>query len=79
MARIIFNMGRLPMTTDNKRPAGTTRRGVLKTLAAGAAVTSLPLWARYAQAQSSAPIRIGFQAHKTGIGAAYGKCSFGCR
>ena len=28
---------------------------------------------RYAQAQSSAPIKIGFQAHRTGIGAAYGR------
>jgi len=65
------------MTRNNKRPAanstGTTRRNVLKTLAVGAAATSLPLWARYAQAQSSEPIRIGFQAHKTGIGAAYGR------
>ena len=51
---------------------GTTRRNVLGALAAGAAATSLPLWARYAQAQSSEPVRIGFQAHKTGIGAAYG-------
>lgn len=69
------------MTRDTKRPAGkntgTTRRNVLKTLAVGAggvaAATSMPLWARYAQAQTSAPIRIGFQAHKTGIGAAYGR------
>ena len=52
----------------------TSRRGALKTLAGGAiGAAGLPLWARYAQAQSSAPIRIGFQVHRTGIGAAYGR------
>lgn len=51
------------------------RRTALKGMAAvGAAATSgLLLPARYAQAQSSAPIRIGFQVHRTGIGAAYGR------
>ena len=58
------------MTTSSK----TTRRGALKTLAAGgAAAASLPLWARYTNAQTSAPIKIGFQQHSTGIGAAYGR------
>ncbi|MEM7614972.1 MAG: ABC transporter substrate-binding protein [Pseudomonadota bacterium] len=47
-----------------------TRRGALKT---GAAAASVPLWARYAQAQTSAPIKVGFQVHRTGIGAAYGR------
>lgn len=65
------------MTHDIKKTAGTTRRGAIKTLAAGvgaaAAATSLPMWARYAQAQTSEPIRIGFQMHRTGIGAAYGR------
>jgi branched-chain amino acid transport system substrate-binding protein len=60
-----------------EKNVGPTRRNMLKTLAVGAggfaAATSMPLWARYAQAQSSEPIRIGFQAHKTGIGAAYGR------
>lgn len=52
----------------------TTRRNALKTLAGGVAgATTLPLWARYAQAQSSEPIKIGFQVHRTGIGAAYGR------
>jgi len=51
----------------------TTRRGALRTLAAGGAVASLPLWARYTNAQTAAPIRIGFQVHRTGIGAAYGR------
>ena len=61
------------MTNISKKQTGTTRRGALKTLAAGAAATSLPLWARYAQAQTSEPIRVGFQMHRTGIGAAYGR------
>ena len=53
---------------------GTTRRGALKTLAGGVAgAASLPLWARYAQAQTSEPIKIGFQVHRTGIGASYGR------
>ena len=54
-----------------------TRRGVLKTLAAGtgaiAATSALPGLSGFAQAQSSAPIKIGFQVHRTGIGAAYGR------
>ncbi len=61
------------MTKKSTAHAATTRRGALKTLAAGAIGGSLPLWARYAQAQSSEPIRIGFQVHRTGIGAAYGR------
>ena len=59
------------MTTKSGRPAGTSRRTALKTLAGGAA--TLPLWARFAQAQSSEPIKVGFQVHRTGIGAAYGR------
>ncbi|MEL7117018.1 MAG: ABC transporter substrate-binding protein [Pseudomonadota bacterium] len=47
-----------------------TRRTALKTM--GAAAT-LPLWARYTNAQSAEPIKIGFQVHRTGIGAAYGR------
>ena len=47
-----------------------TRRGLL---ASGAAAATLPLWARYTHAQSSEPIKIGFQVHRTGIGAAYGR------
>ncbi|SLN45908.1 Aliphatic amidase expression-regulating protein [Roseovarius litorisediminis] len=57
------------MTNSTK----TTRRGALKTLAAGAGAATLPMWARYAQAQTSEPIKIGFQVHRTGIGAAYGR------
>lgn len=67
----------------DKRPkpglsTGTmTRRQAVGGLAAGAGIVgvagSLPLAARYAHAQSSEPIRIGFQVHRTGIGAAYGR------
>jgi branched-chain amino acid transport system substrate-binding protein len=48
-----------------------SRRTALKGLAAG--IVAGPGFVRYAQAQTSAPIRIGFQAHRTGIGAAYGR------
>ncbi|MFC6688444.1 ABC transporter substrate-binding protein [Jhaorihella thermophila] len=61
------------MTDQTRKPARTTRRGALKTLGGAAAATTLPLWARYAGAQSAEPIRIGFQVHRTGIGAAYGR------
>lgn len=61
------------MTSQKSGPLGTTRRGALKTLAAGTAAASLPLWARYTHAQTAAPIKIGFQVHRTGIGAAYGR------
>ena len=50
-----------------------TRRNVLTGLAAAGAATTLPGFTPYVQAQSSAPIRIGFQVHRTGIGAAYGR------
>ncbi|MDX2482987.1 MAG: ABC transporter substrate-binding protein [Pseudodonghicola sp.] len=61
------------MTSKTTKQPGTTRRGALKTLAAGAAASTLPLWARYAGAQTAEPIRVGFQMHRTGIGAAYGR------
>jgi branched-chain amino acid transport system substrate-binding protein len=62
------------MTETSKTTTGTTRRGALKTLGLGAgAAASLPLWARYSSAQSAEPIKIGFQVHRTGIGAAYGR------
>ena len=62
------------MTTDPKTPKGISRRGALSGLAATAgAAASLPLWARYTHAQTAAPIKVGFQVHRTGIGAAYGR------
>ena len=64
--------------TDNRKPSsllttGISRRNALKGIGAAAAIGTAPGFVRYAQAQSSAPIRIGFQAHRTGIGAAYGR------
>jgi len=61
------------MTQEKQTPASPDRRKALKTLAVGAGAAALPLWARYAQAQTSEPIRIGFQKHATGIGASYGR------
>ena len=59
------------MTDTSKRATLFDRRTVLKTGLTAAA--SLSLAGRYAQAQSSEPIKIGFQQHSTGIGAAYGR------
>ncbi|RWE75648.1 ABC transporter substrate-binding protein [Mesorhizobium sp.] len=50
-----------------------SRRTALKGIAAGAGLALAPGFVRYGQAQSSAPIKIGFQSHRTGIGAAYGR------
>ncbi len=54
-----------------------TRRSVIKGLGAAAGAVSaaglMPGAMRYVQAQSSTPIKIGFQCHRTGIGAAYGR------
>lgn len=56
------------------RPASVTRRKTLKILGAAAGgLAAAPGFVRYAQAASSEPIRIGFQVHRTGIGAAYGR------
>ena len=56
-------------------PRLTGRRQVLKGAAASLALgaVSMPLMGRYAQTQSAEPIKIGFQVHRTGIGAAYGR------
>lgn len=59
--------------TFNLQKNGLTRRTALKGLAAGAGLAMAPGFVRYSQAQSSAPIKIGFQSHRTGIGAAYGR------
>ena len=54
-----------------------TRRGALKGLAAvaggGAALGVAPGFVHYIQVSAAEPIKIGFQAHRTGIGAAYGR------
>ncbi|HEU4987503.1 MAG TPA: ABC transporter substrate-binding protein [Rhizobiaceae bacterium] len=52
---------------------GLTRRTALKGLGAAAGLMAAPGFVRYSQAQSAEPIRIGFQCHRTGIGAAYGR------
>lgn len=62
---------------SNPQDSSPSRRQLLKQLGAGAATlagaTSLPGFVRYAQTQSAEPIRIGFQVHRTGIGAPYGR------
>ena len=59
-----------------------TRRQTLKKLAASAggvlggalaSVSGFPLASRYVQANISAPIKIGFPVHRTGIGSTYGR------
>ena len=65
------------MQKYERHVSSVSRRGALKTLGAGAGAAmasgTLPGLLGYAQAQSSEPIRIGFQVHRTGIGAAYGR------
>ncbi len=63
------------MAEKKKRSVSISRRSALKGLGAGAllSTTALPRFGGYAQAQSSEPIKIGFQVHRTGIGAAYGR------
>ena len=46
------------------------RRSLLQGLAAGTAAMAMP---GFVQAQSAAPIKLGFQLHRTGIGASYGR------
>ena len=50
-----------------------SRRNALQGAGAAAGLALAPGFVRYAQAASSEPIKIGFQAHRTGIGAAYGR------
>src|SRR5262245_37509645 len=70
------------MKDVRKQPASpmsgaVSRRTVLQGLgAAGLATTAMQLspgFVRYVEAQTSEPIRLGFQVHRTGIGAAYGR------
>jgi branched-chain amino acid transport system substrate-binding protein len=57
----------------SKTHTAVSRRTALKALGGAAGIGLAPGYVRYVQAQSSAPIKIGFQAHRTGIGAAYGR------
>lgn len=50
-----------------------TRRTLLKSGVAAGGLAAMPGFVPYIQAQSSAPIKVGFQVHRTGIGAAYGR------
>jgi branched-chain amino acid transport system substrate-binding protein len=64
--------------TDNSKSSSLlnkdiSRRTALKGLGASAGLLMGPGFVRYSQAQTSAPIKIGFQCHRTGIGAAYGR------
>lgn len=65
------------MPNKKQKQSMITRRSALKTLgvSAGALAASsvLPRTMGFVQAQSSEPIKIGFQQHSTGIGAAYGR------
>ncbi len=67
------------MASDVSKPQkeGASRRSLLKGAAAvgAAAVGSqlIPGLGRYAHAASDAPIKVGFQVHRTGIGASYGR------
>ena len=61
------------MVSKTKAGGKLGRRGLLAGMGAAAAITAAPGFVRYAQAQSSEPLRIGFQVHRTGIGAAYGR------
>ncbi len=65
------------MPIEIKKTSKINRRSALLGLgtSAGALATAgiLPGSLGFAQAQSSAPIKIGFQKHATGIGAAYGR------
>ena len=49
------------------------RRSILKGAAAGTGALAGAGWVPFIQAQTSEPIKIGFQVHRTGIGAAYGR------
>ena len=59
--------------SDQLSKTSISRRTALKGAGAAAGLALAPGFVRYSQAQSSAPIKIGFQAHKTGIGASYGR------
>lgn len=50
-----------------------TRRSVLTGMAATGALLATGTTPRFVQAQSSEPIKLGFQLHRTGIGASYGR------
>lgn len=50
-----------------------SRRTVLQGLAGTGALAATGFFPRYTNAQTAEPIRLGFQLHRTGIGASYGR------
>lgn len=66
----------MKLDINRKRPS-LSRRKLLQTMGGSAAAltigSTIPGYFGYVQAQSSEPIRIGFQVHRTGVGAAYGR------
>ena len=64
-------------STNSDIPVNTGRRRILTGLGAGAAILSVPAFhpgrIGHLHAATSEPIKIGFQAHRTGIGASYGR------
>ena len=65
------------MTDKHSKSPGVNRRKVLTTMGAAAGIAGasafVPSAARFAQAQSAGPIKLGFQVHRTGIGSSYGR------
>ena len=59
--------------TTGKSPAARRSRDWPPRLGLARPLPGARVIVRYAQAQSSEPIRIGFQVHRTGIGASYGR------
>ncbi|MGH6891123.1 MAG: ABC transporter substrate-binding protein, partial [Dongiaceae bacterium] len=70
-------MTRSKSPTSGIRNGLITRRKALKGLGAAAGGTAAlglaPGFVRYIQVEASEPIKLGFQVHRTGIGAAYGR------
>ena len=61
------------MSDQKSKSSLVSRRTALAGMGAVAGATALPGFVPFADAQSAAPIKIGFQKHATGIGAAYGR------
>ena len=53
--------------------AKISRRKLMKGIASTGSIVAMPGFVSYSQAESSSPIKIGFQVHRTGIGAACGR------
>ena len=69
----LFKYREEKMNKKNIISKNISRRKLMKGAAAAGTIAAMPGFVRYSQAASSAPIKIGFQVHRTGIGAAYGR------